>query len=75
MFSVSSLLSVPVPEQVHRLLGSPGGLQYERLTNGHDWGQLQRPTKSKYKVYASIVCALLVLLLCLKGALDTQTNL
>lgn len=75
-FSLSSLVPEHVLKQVPGLPGYSDGHEYERLANGqHDEDSPQRATKYNHKIYASILCALLVTFLAFKGAVNTHLHL
>lgn len=75
-FSLSSLVPEHVLKQIPGLPGYSDGHEYERLANGqHDEDSPQRATKYNYKIYASILCALLVTFLAFKGAVNTHISI
>ncbi len=86
MSSLYSLISDHVLKQLHRFPELPSSLKYERLANEEAESQeiqpsankeaesqeIQPPTKYSYKIYVSVLCSVLVLLLCFQGTIDVQ---
>lgn len=73
MSSLYSLISDHVLKQLHRFPELSSSLKYERLANEEAESQeTQPPTKYSYKVYVSVLCSVLVLLLCFLGTIDVQ---